>query len=143
MSRDRAREVVIALGLALAGAIHLLPLPGLLGAAMLERLYGVAIEDPAVVLLLRHRALLFGLLGVGLVVAIARRAWRGPMLVAGLISAGGFLLLAWPLELGAALQRVVIADVIALLALSIAGGLVCMADGATPAVGDVPRESRG
>lgn len=143
MSRGRAREVVIVLGLALAGAIHLLPLPGLLGAAMLERLYGVALEDPALVLLLRHRALLFGLLGVGLVVSIVRRAWRGPMIVAGLISAGAFLLLAWPLELGTALQRVVIADVLALLALAIAGGLERMAHVATPVAGNAPRGPRG
>ena len=127
----RAREIAIALALAVAGAIHLLPLPGLRGAAMLERLYGVTLEDPGLVLLLRHRALLFGLLGVGLLIAIARCAWRGPMIVAGLISAGGFLLLAWPLRFEGALQRVVLADVAALLALLLAGGSMLTAGRST------------
>lgn len=124
MTTTRAREGAIALGLALAGAIHLMPLPGLLGAAMLERLYGVPLDDPGLLLLLRHRAVLFGLLGAGLLIAIARRAWRGPMILAGLTSAGTFLLLAWPLVLGAALQRVVMADGVALLGLSLAGVLL-------------------
>lgn len=139
MSHGRAREVMIALGLAVAGAIHLMPLPGLLGAAMLERLYGVAFEDPSVVLLLRHRALLFGLLGAGLVIAIARRAWRGPMIVAGLVSTSAFLLLAWPGPLSDPLQRVVIADVIALLALLVAGWLGRTEDMSVPATRDAPR----
>jgi hypothetical protein len=120
----RAREMATVLGLALAGVIHLLPLSGLFGAPMLERLYGIALEDPAIVLLLRHRALLFGLLGAGLVIAIVRRAWRGPTIVAGLVSTGVFLLLAWPLPLGAALQRVVGADVAALLGLVLAAVLL-------------------
>jgi hypothetical protein len=128
----RARDIGIALGLAVAGAIHLIPLPGLLGAAMLERLYGVVLEDPGLVLLLRHRALLFGLLGTGLVLAIVRRAWRGPMIVAGLISTGAFLLLAWPLALEGTLQRVVLADAAALLALLLSGGLLLTAGRFTP-----------
>ena len=51
------------LALLIAGAIHLLPLSGVTGAAALERLYGVAVDSPDLALLLRHRAVLFGLLG--------------------------------------------------------------------------------
>jgi hypothetical protein len=123
VSRVAPRELVIALALALAGAIHLLPLPGLLGAAMLERLYGIALPDPELVLLLRHRALLFGLLGVGLCGAIVRRAWRGPLIAAGLVSTIGFLLLAASPPLGPALQRVWLADVGAMIALVLAAVL--------------------
>lgn len=124
MSRATPRELMIALALALAGAIHLLPLPGLLGAAMLERLYGIALQDPGLVLLLRHRALLFGLLGLGLCTAIVHHAWRGPLIVAGLVSTIVFLLLGASQPLGAALQRVWLADVFALIALLAAGALL-------------------
>ena len=112
----RWREAIVVVGLALAALIHLAPLPGLLGAPMLERLYGVRIDDPGVLLLLRHRALLFGLLGTALLVAIFRRAWRMPALTFTLASAGAFLALA-PDGLGPALQRVVWADALAVAAL--------------------------
>jgi hypothetical protein len=111
----RWREAIVAIGLALAALIHLAPLPGLLGADMLERLYGLRIDDPSLLLLLRHRALLFGLLGTVLLVAIFRRAWRAPALLLGLASAGAFLLLA-PDGLGPALQRVLWADAVAVAA---------------------------
>lgn len=114
------------LALLIAGAIHLLPLSGVIGAAALERLYGVAVDSPDLALLLRHRAVLFGLLGGFLVVAAFRSAWRLAGLLAGLASVLAFLLLAW-LEpgWGEAIRRVVIADLVALVALL--GGCLAMA----------------
>ena len=58
--------------LLVAGVIHLLPLPGALGAGALARLYGLepaALADPNLALLLRHRAVLFGVVGALLVAA--------------------------------------------------------------------------
>jgi hypothetical protein len=55
--------------LTVVGMIHLLPLAGVLGAARLEALYGVAVDGSDLEILLRHRAVLFGLLGAFLVVA--------------------------------------------------------------------------
>lgn len=115
----RGREAVVVAGLALAALIHLAPLPGLLGAPMLERLYGLAVDDPGLLLLLRHRALLFGLLAAALLTAVFRRAWRTPVMLAGLLSAGAFLLLA-PEGLSPALRRVVLADGLAVAALAAA-----------------------
>ena len=62
---------MIALPLGLSALIHLLPLSGVLGATRLEALYGPRIEDPTVLLAMRHRAVMFGVLGVWLLVAIA------------------------------------------------------------------------
>lgn len=114
------------IALLIAGAIHLLPLSGVMGATALERLYGVAVDSPDLALLLRHRAVLFGLLGGFLVVAAFRPAWRLAGLLAGLASVLAFLLLAW-LEpgWGEAIRRVVIADLVALVALL--GGCLAMA----------------
>lgn len=114
-------RILAAVALFLAGLIHLLPLPGVLGAAQLEALYGVPLEDPGLVLLLRHRAVLFALLGVLLVVAAFRRALVAPALVAGFTSVVGFLALAQGASLdNAAIARVVLADWIALALLLVA-----------------------
>jgi hypothetical protein len=105
---------IVAALLAVAGLIHLLPLPGLLGADWLARLYEVAPDD-GTALLLRHRALLFGLLGGLLLTAALRPALRTTALVGGLVSTAGFLVLAGdPTQLGPALWRVWVADVVAL-----------------------------
>lgn len=107
--------------LVLVGLIHLLPLSGIFGADRLAALYGVTLEDNSLVLLMRHRAVLFGLLGAYLIGAAFRRAWRPIALVAGFISVLSFLLLAVMSEgYNDAIRSVVIADVVALAALLIA-----------------------
>lgn len=95
------------IALVITGLVHLLPAIGLLGSDSLARLYGLRIEEPNLLLLMRHRALLFGLLGAGLLAASARPAWQLTALLAATVAVGGFLLLAGPPSaLNAALQRV-------------------------------------
>lgn len=90
-----------------AGIVHLLPTAGLLGARQLQRLYGVALDHPDLIVLMRHRALLFALLGIGLIAAVAWPSLRTAMLLAGLVSTAGFCVLAATQpELGGALRRV-------------------------------------
>ena len=55
--------------LLLAALIHLLPVAGVLGAERLQALYGIPIGDPNLLLLMRHRAVLFGVVGVLLATA--------------------------------------------------------------------------
>jgi hypothetical protein len=120
-STPAGRRAAFALCMAIAALIHLMPVVGVLGADALRELYGVAIGDPTLVILLRHRALLFGLLGAFLLASIARSTLRTPALVAGIVSTASFLLIAF--DAGGyshALQRVVIADAVALAALLIA-----------------------
>lgn len=78
----------------LAGALHLLPALGLLGGDRLMALYGVAIADPALLLLMQHRALMFGLLGVLMVAGGFVPALRTVMVAVALASTLGFSLLA-------------------------------------------------
>lgn len=112
-----------AAALVLVAVIHLLPLPGVLGADTLTRLYGIPVEGADLALLLRHRAVLFGLLGAGLIAAVFLPAWRPAAYVAAFVSVVSFLVLA-ALEAPSnpAITRVVIADVIALGLLAV--GLV-------------------
>jgi hypothetical protein len=66
---------VATLALLAAGIVHLLPLTGVLGAPRLAALYGVAIDDPSLLVLMRHRAVLFGVLGAFMLHA----AWSPPL----------------------------------------------------------------
>jgi hypothetical protein len=59
---------VLSVCLFVVGVIHLLPLAGVLGASRLSALYGIAVAEPNLERLLRHRAVLFGVLG-GLCIA--------------------------------------------------------------------------
>ncbi|MES2883875.1 MAG: phosphopantetheine adenylyltransferase [Pseudomonadota bacterium] len=108
----------LAAALLLAGVINALPLIGVLGAERLQALYAMPFDDPSLRILMRHRAVLFGLLGGAMCAAAFIPAWRTPMALAGLVSMVSFIVLA-QLEGGgnAAIRRVVVADVIAIVPL--------------------------
>jgi hypothetical protein len=107
----------------IAGVIHLLPLPGLLGAAHLARLYGLPFDDANLVILMRHRAVLFGLLGLFLIYAAWRTDLVGLALAAGLISATSFIAVAWSVGgYNPAIARIVAADILAIGCLLVAAG---------------------
>ena len=111
------RHLVAAM-LAVVAVIHLLPAVGVLGVARLEALYGIPVQEPNLAILMRHRAVLFALLGVFLLVAAVRPAWQPAALVAGFVSVLSFLALAWSVGgTNAQLARVVTADVVALACL--------------------------
>nr|WP_298165166.1 phosphopantetheine adenylyltransferase [uncultured Pseudomonas sp.] len=114
--------------LIIAGIIHLLPLSGVLGAERLAALYGLSFEDPNLLLLMRSRALLFGLLGAFMLYAAWRPTLQPLALFGGLVSVLGFLLLAWSGPgYNDALRRVVIADWVALVCLALAALLYLLA----------------
>lgn len=112
---------LVAVLLVVVGIIHLLPLSGVIGAGRVAALYGVDVAGPDLAILLRHRAVLFGLLGAFLVLAAFRPAWRGAALVAGFVSVVSFLALAAMVgDYNARIGRVVLADWIALGCLLVA-----------------------
>lgn len=109
--------------LALAGIIHLLPITGVLGGGRLTRLYGVAIDDPNLRILLQHRAVLFGLLGALLIAAALRPELRVVALMGGLVSTVSFLVIAWGVGgYNPQVGRVVTADIVAVALLLVAAG---------------------
>jgi len=96
--------------------IHLLPVLGLLGAAQMERAYGVSLPGADLAVLMRHRALMFGLLGGFMLVAVFVPALRVCALVIALLSAGGFVLLAFATPgRNAAITRIAWVDVAAVV----------------------------
>ena len=123
-------KLVVTLALLTVGVIHLLPLPGVLGGERLAALYGVGAADPNLQLLLRHRAVLFGLLGLLCVVAAFRPGLQPLAFGAGFVSVVSFLALARGFEPTPQIARVVVADWIALASL-VAGAVAYYAGSAT------------
>ena len=111
---------VVSAMLVIVAIIHLLPLPGVLGRERLGTLYGTSISDPNVVILMRHRAVLFGILGSYFLLSAFRPELQASALVVGFMSASSFLWLARAVGgYNAQVARVVAADVVALLCLVI------------------------
>ena len=109
--------------LVVVGIIHLLPLSGVLGSERLASLYGVSLSDPNLIILMRHRAVLFGLLGAFLLLAAFRRSWQRAAFVAGFVSVVSFLWLASSAAgYNAEIGRVFVADIIALICLVVGVG---------------------
>ena len=73
--------------------VNLLPVLGLFSSAQLHKAYGVAVSDPNMQILLRHRALLFGILGCFVLASIAIPEWRFVALVMAGVSMASFVLL--------------------------------------------------
>jgi hypothetical protein len=122
--KEAAMRFVVPTILILVAIIHALPILGVLGAAKLTELYGITVRDPNLELLLRHRAVLFGLLAAFLACAAVRPELHRLALVAGFVSVMSFLFLAQPVgSLNTALITVVRADWIALTLLVV--GAVC------------------
>ena len=111
-------STLVAALLLIVGVIHLLPVAGVLGADRLAALYGLPFDDPSLAVLMRHRAVLFGLLGALLVYAAFVPTARTLAFVGGFVSVVSFLVFA-RLEGGynAAVGRVVTADWVALACL--------------------------
>lgn len=113
----------IAATLLAGGLIHLLPLVGVLGTERLATLYGVPVQDPNSAILMRHRAVLFGLIGGLMVLAIFKPALQPVAFGVGLLSVSSFLYLAWSVgHYNAQLSRIVAVDLLALGVL-VAGAL--------------------
>ena len=104
--------------LVVVGIVHLLPIVGVVGGERLATLYGVPVADPNLAILMRHRAVLFGLLGAFLVYAAFSPSLRTVAFAAGFASVVSFLVLARAVGgYNAKIGRVVTADLVALACL--------------------------
>ena len=102
-----------------AAAINLAPVTGAFAPERMAALYGVDLGDPNLSILMRHRAVLFGLVGGLLAVAAFHPPLRTAGYVVGFTSMLSFLLIAWMVGgYGAEIRRVVLIDVVGIAALA-------------------------
>lgn len=114
----------ITLLLIVVGLINFLPIVGALSADRIAQAYAIEVSGRDLELLLRHRALLFGILGGFILYAAFRPDLQPAAMVMAGVSMAGFLLLAWPAaDLNPALRRVLAVDLVGLLLLSAAAAL--------------------
>ena len=110
----------------LTGIVNLLPVTGVLSTERLQALYGVAFDDPNVIILMRHRAVLFGIVGTLLIAAAFHLPLRPTAVAAGLLSMFSFVVIAQGVGgFNTELRRVVLADVVGSILLVVAGLAHC------------------
>ena len=98
----------------LVGLVNLLPVVGVLSASRLQALYGVELEDTNLLILMGHRAVLFGIVGGLLLVSAFQPSLRPAGFGAGLLSMLSFVVIAWLAGgYNAELRRVVAVDLVA------------------------------
>ena len=111
----------IAISYFLAGVVNTIPAIGVISSARLTSLYGIDVVSDDMSLLLRHRAVLFLIVGLLLLTSVFIDSLRLVSGLAGLLSMVSFALLAWSLpEINASLQRIVTVDIIASVLLLLA-----------------------
>lgn len=99
--------------LLIVGLINFYPVVGVISAERLAKLYEINLENTDLIVLMRHRAVLFGLLGAFIMMSAFRPSLQLFACVAGLVSMIAFILLAYTSgDYGDALHRVVVADII-------------------------------
>jgi hypothetical protein len=119
-------EHIISAILVVTGLINLFPLIGVFSSDRLYSLYGLVIKDPNLLILMSHRAVLFGLLGLFLIVASWIKEFQVAASIAGLISMLSFVILEKVIgEYNSFINKVVWIDIFASLGLLSALAIYC------------------
>ncbi len=115
-----AEGAITGLMLVVAG-IHLVPISGFFGAERLSALYGIDVESPDLEILMRHRAVLFGILGAFFAYAAFVPELQPIAFVAAAASLATFFYLAVAVgNYGPSIRKIVIGDVVAVICLTAA-----------------------
>ncbi len=118
------KQKVITLLILIIAFIHIIPILGFIGVLKLESLYGIVINDNNLEILMRHRAVLFGILGVFFTYAAFKPNYQPLTFVAAFVSLASFFYLAFSIgDYNQAINKVIVADVVAAICWGIAVGL--------------------
>lgn len=109
---------LLTIAFVVVGIIHTLPLVGIMGASRLQALYGLNVSDPNLLVLLQHRAVLFGTVAMVMYAAAFNPSLHALAIAIAIISMASFIILVLlKPEINAALTRVAWVDVFALVVL--------------------------
>ena len=81
--------------LVIVGVINFLPVFGLFGASKLQTAYGIALVSDELLILMRHRALLFGIIGGFILYAAFVRSYQLIAMIMAAVSMVGFVVLTY------------------------------------------------
>lgn len=95
------------------GLLNLIPVIGAISAEQLASLYGIGIESADLEVLMRHRAIMLGLIGAFLLAAAFRPSLQVAAASMGLVSMLSFVILTYVSgENGAKIEKVFAADIV-------------------------------
>lgn len=110
--------------LILVGLINLYPLIGVVSNETVSNLYQINVPNNDILVLLRHRAIMFGLLGAFIIYSAFKAELQWWAIAVGLVSMISFIVVALLVgDFGAGIRKVIVADTIALVGLVIATGI--------------------
>lgn len=113
-------EVLTKVILVLVGLINFFPVIGVTSAERLASLYGIPVTGGDLLILLQHRALLFGVLGSFIIFSAFHGPLRRAAVAMGLVSMLGFIVILLASdEHGAMLSGIAVVDAVASLALAV------------------------
>jgi hypothetical protein len=108
----------------LVGAINFYPVVGVLSVKILSNLYLIDVQSSDLLILLKHRAVLFGLLGGFIIYSAFKPELQWLAIIMGLVSMLSFIVIAFLVgDYGTGIRKVIIADIIASAGLLIVLGL--------------------
>ncbi len=114
-------EKLITALMLIVAIIHIVPIAGVSGVAKLELLYGTVISGNELEILMRHRAVLFGILGVFFAYAAFSPSLQPIAFLAAFASISSFFYLSFSVgNYNQAIQKIVLGDIIAAISLFIA-----------------------
>lgn len=112
---------LITLCLIVVGLINVAPLMGLLSAQKLQSAYAIELASSDLIILMRHRALLFGVLGGFILYSAFVSSYQGAAMIMAAISMVGYAVLVYLVGgYNESLFKVLIADIVGILFLIIA-----------------------
>jgi hypothetical protein len=105
----------------LVGLINFLPILGVISLDKINQAYGLSATDNNLEVLLRHRALLFGLVGGFIIFSVFNPQYQMAAMIFAAISMLGYLIIFWSVgDLNAALLKVAQIDIVGVILLLIA-----------------------
>ena len=117
-------NLTISILLITVGLINFLPVIGIISAEKLSAAYAVELIGNDIVILMRHRALLFGLIGGFMRYSVWKPSYQSVAMVMAAISMLGFLFFVAAADhYNASITKIAIIDLIGLAGLAIAAGL--------------------
>jgi len=122
--KERNMNITISILLLIVGVINFMPVIGIISAERLSGAYSVELIGNDIIILMRHRALLFGLVGGFILYSVFKPSYQTPAMVMAVISMLGFLYFVWAAsDYNASISKIAITDLVGILCLVIAAAL--------------------
>ncbi len=115
---------IISILLVVVGVINFFPVIGVISAERLSGAYSIDLIGNDIVILMRHRALLFGLVGGFMLYSVFKPSFQTAAMVMATISMLGFLYFVWAVgDFNATLYKIAMIDLVGISCLLVVSAL--------------------